>query len=181
MIPLTDQLRQLPVFQAVSASALSELVAQCDVLNFKTRQQVLTQGGDADVAYLVVDGMLEVSVQTERTWHHIAEIHPGDIVGESALYVRGVPRNATVFAHIDTCCVVLRPSSLNALHGNEAVVALEVSLIAALSRRIRKTNIEIQSAWKEGPPDETTQPGMSPKQDSIASRLRSLFRGRSKS
>jgi len=181
MDPLTRQLCQFPIFQGVSTAALRELVATCDVLQFQTRDQVLSQGGASDVAYLVVDGMLEVSVQTERTWHHIAEIHPGDVVGESALYVYGVSRNATVFAHRDTHCLVLRPANLRQLTNNEAVVALEVSLIASLSRRIRKTNVEIQSAWKEQAPAAGSKSTEEMAPTTIAARLRRLFRGRNPS
>jgi CRP-like cAMP-binding protein len=176
---LSDYLRRLPAFREVTPSALAAVVDVCDLVQFKTRDTVLDQGGDSDVAYLVVTGMLEVSVQTEHSWHHIAEVHPGDVVGESALFVRGVPRNATVFAHKDSQCLVLRPSVLERMVTNEAIVALEVDLIGTLSRRIKKTNLEIQSAWSgQLPAEPSVESDGKSGSTSIASRLRSVFRGR---
>jgi CRP-like cAMP-binding protein len=179
MPSLIEQLQSLATFQGIAATPLMEFVDRCQVVDFSTRDRVLSQGGDPDVAYLVIDGMLEVSVQTQRTWHHVAEVHPGDIVGESALFVSGIPRNATVFAHKDSRCLVIHKDILGQLAENPAVVALEVGLIATLSRRIRKTNLEIQAVWREEPIATSAEnPQKSEQTISVAGRLRRLFQSR---
>lgn len=140
---------------------------------------MLSQGTATDVAYLVVQGMLEVSVDTRRTSHHIATIGPGELVGESALFLRGVHRNATVLAHKRSYCLELTPTALRALSGNPAVVALELALIGALSRRIRKTNLEIQGAWKQTHTDQSAEPAPTDRGPrTFAGRLKNLFNGR---
>jgi len=176
---LTDALCALPCFRKVPRSAVAGLAATCPVRAFDTRDEVLSQGAGTDAAYLVIQGMLEVSVETRRTWHHIATIGPGELVGESALFIRGVQRNATVMAHKPSYCLELTPSALSTLAGNPALAALELSLVAALSRRIRKTNLEIQGAWKQTHPDdfkENIQSDEGPK--TFAGRLKNMFTGR---
>jgi CRP-like cAMP-binding protein len=176
---LIAALAALPCLRKVPTQAVAALASVCPVREFQTRDTVLVQGTDTDVAYLLIDGMLEVSVQTQRTCHHITAIQPGEIVGESALFIAGVNRNATVLAHKPSRCLELRSESLSRLSGNPAIVALEMSLVAALSRRIRKTNLEIQSAWKETHPEESRQDasaGDEPR--TFAGRLRTMFAGR---
>jgi len=176
---LIKALSALPCFRKVHPSAVAALAEVCPVRVFETGEAVLAQGEDTDVAYLLVDGMLEVSVQTQRTWHHISAIRPGEMVGESALFIHGVQRNATVLAHTQSQCLELRPDALARLSGNVALVALELSLVATLSRRIRKTNLEIQAAWSKAHPEPTDE--ALPATDgtrTFAGRLRSVFAGR---
>ena len=63
--------------------------------------------------------------------------------------------------------------------GNRAVMALELYLVAALSRRIRNTNLEIQGAWKQTHPEDFTEkfkPDEGPR--TFAGRLKDIFSGR---
>jgi CRP-like cAMP-binding protein len=176
---LTDALCALPCFRKVPREAVAGLAACCPIRAFDTAEVVLSQGAATDVAYLVVQGMLEVSVQTRRTRHHIATIAPGELVGESALFLRGVHRNATVMAHKPSYCLELTPSALKTLSGNPAMAALELSLIGALSRRIRKTNLEIQGAWKQTHGDQPADQASTKKgQRTFAGRLKNMFTGR---
>lgn len=174
-----DALCALPCFRDVPRTAVSALAEACTIRDFSTRDEVMAQGTATDAAYLVVDGMLEVSVQARRSHHHIATISPGEVVGESALFILGVHRNATVLAHKPTRCLEIRPATLRTLAGNRAVMALELYLVAALSRRIRNTNLEIQGAWKQTHPDDFTEeikPDEGP--STFAGRLKAIFSGR---
>jgi len=176
---LTDALCALPCFRNVTREAVAALATSCPIRAFDTRDEVLSQGANTDTAYLVINGMLEVSVETRRTWHHIATIAPGEIVGESALFIRGVHRNATVMAHKPSVCLELNLESLSKLSGNPALVALELSLVVSLSRRIRKTNLAIQAAWKQTHPEDFKEeivPDHGP--NTFAARLKKLFTGR---
>ena len=64
--------------------------------------------------------------------------------------------------------------------GNAALVALEFALIVSLSRRIRKTNLAIQSAWKQTHADDYADEALDvdegPK--TFAGRLKAMFTGR---
>ncbi len=174
---LIQALSSLPCFRNVPESALRALADVCPVRSFETRDTVLDQGSTAGAAYLIVTGMLEVSVETRRTWHHIATLQPGEIAGESALFIHDVPRNATVLAHKPSQCLELTPQTMKRLAGNPAVTALELSLIAALSRRIRRTNLEIQAAWKETQPNTAQEDAAEPR-GTFAGKLRTMFKGR---
>jgi len=193
-LPFVDLLSQLHCFRSVPRNALSALAEVCEVRTYEIRDAVLTQGSSTDIALLLVEGMLEVSVQARQTWHHIATIQPGEVVGESALFMQDISRNATVLAHKPSRCLVLSPDAVTRLAGNPALMALELSIVASLSRRIRKTNLEIQSAWKDThPPTPPTASGKAKTADkgskatetgkpeaprTFAGRLRTMFKGR---
>jgi len=70
---------------------------------------IVSQGQEADSAYLIVDGQVEVS----RNGGPIAELGPGETFGEAAL-VNGGARTATVTAETDVVVRVLTRAALDA-------------------------------------------------------------------
>ena len=146
-------------------------------MDFDTRDIVFGEGSGADEAALLISGVLEVSLRTRRTQHHIAVINAGELVGESALFVNGMARTATVMANQPSRCLMLTPDVLGDLAEIPAVIALERYMVAAISRRIKKTNLEIQSAWadvKRAP--QQSKPKSQPPVSSFGAKLRSLFK-----
>jgi CRP-like cAMP-binding protein len=134
---------------------------------------VFEQGMTADVALLLIEGKLSVEVQSTGQPRPLGQVHPGEIVGEQALFSRGGERSATVRARQPSSCLLLSPEVLEKASTNPAVIALERQLLATLARRIRGTNQQIQKVWKET--SELTPPD---NRKSLATRLRGLFGGR---
>ncbi len=166
-------LSNMSVFRDVPQKALGELCILAPPVNFSVGATVFEQGKTSDVALLLIEGRLEVEVESSGKVRQVGQIRPGEIVGEQALFSRGGERSATVRAGSPSKCLLLSNETMERAHSNPAIVAIERHLLATLARRIRRTNQEIQKVWKEAgdmaPPDGKRR---------FADRLRGLFGGR---
>lgn len=170
-----EKLSRLPLFRNIPADSLSNLLEVCPTTSYRIAARIFEQGSPADQALLLLDGRLEVSVKNGSTHQHVGEIHPGEVVGEQALFVSGGLRNASVFANQPSTALILSPRLFQSGSDDPAIAALERHLIATLSRRIRKTNLEIQKAWKASRVEEAEEVAEAP---TFRARLRSMFGGR---
>jgi CRP-like cAMP-binding protein len=161
------------VFRNVPRRALSELCILAPPVQFPIGAVVFEQGMTADVALLLIEGKLSVEVHGAGQQRSLGQVHPGEIVGEQALFSRGGERSATVRAGQASSCLLLSPEVLEKASTNPAIIAIERQLLATLARRIRGTNQEIQKVWKE-----TSELEPPENRKSLATRLRGLFGAR---
>ncbi len=171
----SELLARLPLFRSVPAASLEALMRAGRLRYLGIGERVLTQGEPATSAILLVSGLLEVSVATEAGQHHVGEVHPGELVGEQGLFVAQGRRNATVMCNRPSRILTLTPDLLIEQRDSLAIVALEQHLIATIARRIRKTNLEIQKAWKAAQQEE--EAAKAPASLSFRQRLRAMLGG----
>ncbi len=122
---------------------------------------VASEGEPADRAFFLVAGRLRASValgadapERDRT---VNEIGAGEVTGESALFMTGGRRTATLTALEPSTVLVLRRELFQPGAPNPALVALESHILAGLARRIERTDAQIVDAWRAaaagaGPP-----------------------------
>jgi len=123
---------------------------------------VLTREGEpADRAFFLVAGRLRASValggdgpDRDRV---VNEIGAGEVTGESALFLTGGRRVATLTALEPSTALVLRRDLFLSGSPNPALVALASHILAGLARRIERTDAQIVEAWRaasegDGPP-----------------------------
>jgi CRP-like cAMP-binding protein len=158
------------VFRDVSSRSIAELNILAPLTQFKMGMTIFKQGAKADVALLLVSGKLGVEVESEGAKRAVGQVHPGEIVGEQALFSRGAVRSATVRAETDSQALIIDWDLLEKAARNEAVVAIERHLLGTLARRIRATNTAIQRLWKE-----TEVPSDPIEKRGFGQRLRALF------
>ena len=107
------------------------------------------EGEPADRAFLLVAGRLGASVALggagDRT---VNEIAAGEVTGESALFLTGGRRVATLTALEPSAALVLRRELFLSGTPNPALVALESHILAGLARRIERTDAQIVEAWR---------------------------------
>ena len=107
------------------------------------------EGEPADRAFFLVAGRLRASVALggapDRTVNAIAA---GEVTGESALFLTGGRRTATLTAVEPTTVLVLRRELFRPGAPNPALVALESQILAGLARRIERTDAQIVEAWR---------------------------------
>jgi len=162
-------------FGSVPPSALEEFVERCEQRQIAAGELVFQQGEQAESGLLLLEGLLEVSVETNKRVRNIGLVHPGEIVGEQGLFIQGAKRNATVQANQLSTALVIELSLLQDLSHNPAVSVLELHLLATLGRRVRSTNQLIQTAWKATPLPEPESSAPSP--TPLSQRILSIFRG----
>lgn len=169
-----DKLSKLYMFKQTPRRSLDELCALAPPVHFPRGHTVFTQGAEADLALLLIDGRLVALVSQGRDEREVGDVRAGEIVGEQGLFVPGGKRSATVKAAEASTCLLLSTDVMDHAFHNPAIVALERYMLGTLARRIRNTNQGIQKAWKEAPlPDDDA-----PKSPSLRDRLASLFGGR---
>ncbi len=93
---LTPQLNQ--IFGPLELEMVQKLEAELEWLTLKSGEDLFRQGDPADAAYIVVNGRLRAVVETPEGGEQVlAEMGPGEMVGEMALFTRS-SRSATVYA-----------------------------------------------------------------------------------
>jgi CRP-like cAMP-binding protein len=86
-----DHLRNTPLFEDLDRAELEMLGRAVTELDLPPGRQLIAEGSRGRDMFVVVSGTLEVT----RDGVHVAEIGPGEFVGEMAL-LTGDERNATV-------------------------------------------------------------------------------------
>jgi CRP-like cAMP-binding protein len=98
---LVEQLSGFPVFAACSPSALRDLADRGTATSVPANWTLVHDQTPGDACYVVLSGNAHVDKNGQR----VAEVGPGDIVGEVALVRHGL-RNANIIS--DTALRVLR-------------------------------------------------------------------------
>ena len=145
---IVSQLSKMMMFENVSRENLEKLVELCPIQTYQTGQTVFSQGTVAENAMILVEGKLRVNLKSQTQTQTVGEIHSGEIFGEQGLFHRHGSRCAHVVASKPSLCLQINPKLMKHSYKNDALVALEIQLIAAMARRIRRTNLEIQKSWK---------------------------------
>ncbi len=126
-------LGELALFHNLSDKELIELAHHVDEVSVAEGTALTTQGESGDAFYYLVEGEAEVS----RDGTVIADLGPGDVVGEMAL-LDGEPRSATVAMTTDgTVLTMPRREFLGVL---DEIPSIAHKLLATLSMRLREAN-----------------------------------------
>jgi CRP-like cAMP-binding protein len=128
-----DILRGLPLFSRLSQRQLSA-IANCADLSARREGAVLAkQDAQGLEAIIIVDGKARVEVDGKA----IAELGPGDVVGEMSV-IDGKPRSATVIAATAVSLLILHRRDFVSLL--ETVPGLQRKLLVTLCERVRQAD-----------------------------------------
>lgn len=105
---LSNLLRHSPILAGIDASKRESLVARLQTRVFEPGDVIVQQGEPSDGAFLIASGQVQVS-STDGDGDRvvIADLGPGDVVGEISLLLRR-PANADVLATHPTVTLALR-------------------------------------------------------------------------
>lgn len=126
-----DHLSAVPLFRGMSNKELREIAKATVELDLDNNREFVTQGDVGREAFIIVEGTAEV-VRNGKT---IAELGPGDCVGELALLDHG-PRTASVVAAGKVKVLALGPREFAGLL--DEVPTLSVKLLETLASRVRE-------------------------------------------
>jgi len=94
--------QRLPLFRDLSRKTLNELTEELSWFSLPAGEPLFHQGAKGDALFVLVSGMLSVSVDDNRgEGRRVGYVHAGETVGELAL-MSGEPRSATVRALRDS-------------------------------------------------------------------------------
>jgi phosphoserine phosphatase RsbU/P len=125
------------VLGELSPSTVGRLLQEGQTVEIPPQAVLVQQGDFSSCAYLILDGELEVQVETAYGSVSVARVSRGTLVGEIGVFT-GLPRNATVRA----CSAVhaLRFDSTNLLDAANDEPAMLRSIIGRLGNQIARFN-----------------------------------------
>lgn len=145
-----EALFRLGPFRGVPSAAVRELLTVTSLVSFPADRVLFLQGDPlSEDAWLLVTGRLSVLVASGDKQRVMADVWPGEIVGEAALYARGRARSATVVTVGPSVVLRIPRSALLASDDQPALIALELHLLETMARRLRTTNVVLQRVVTE--------------------------------
>ena len=148
-----ERLQAMPVFGAVSARALEDLLTPLRLREVAAGRYFFRQGDDACSMYVLEAGQVEVRKRWLDHDYRLRTLGPGDVFGEMAL-MDPSPRNASVLAATDCSAIEVSPDDLLRLfeHDPEQFALIQMNLGREVCRRLRATDEQLfRATLGDGP------------------------------
>jgi CRP/FNR family cyclic AMP-dependent transcriptional regulator len=137
------ELGRLELFRGLSSAELTRVNELLGKTKFPTGAMILTASQPGEIAYVVLDGTLKVSVlQSNGRELTLALLGPGEIVGELALADRAA-RSADVVALEPATLVWIDRNTFGQLR--REIPLITENLLKLLARRLRLANAQLQA------------------------------------
>ena len=133
-----DIVRRSPLFAALDDEAAGALMESMTASHLERGDILFREGDRGDRLYVIGEGKIKLGrTSVDGRENLLAVLGPGEMFGELSLFDPGA-RTATATAVAETQLIALGHDDLNTfLSGRPAVAA---TLLAALARRLRRTN-----------------------------------------
>jgi CRP/FNR family transcriptional regulator len=133
-----DVVRKAPLFAALDDEAAGALMESMTASHLERGDILFREGDQGDRLYVIGEGKIKLGrTSVDGRENLLAILGPGEMFGELSLFDPGA-RTATATAVAETQLIALGHDDLNSfLSGRPAVAA---NLLAALARRLRRTN-----------------------------------------
>ena len=129
--------RTNPVLARLAPATVTNLIQAGETVELRPGEILIRQGDRSDCAYLVLEGELEIRVDTSYGEVPLAHVSPGSLIGEIGVFA-DLPRTATVRAQ-DAACV-LRLDRADLLQATDTDPELSRSIIGRLGGQIANFN-----------------------------------------
>ena len=133
-----DVVRKAPLFAALDDEATAALVGSMTPSRLERGDVLFREGDQGNRLYVIGEGKIKLGLTSvDGRENLLAVLGPGEMFGELSLFDPG-PRTATATAVAETQLIELGHDDLSSfLSGRPAVAS---SMLAALARRLRRTN-----------------------------------------
>jgi CRP-like cAMP-binding protein len=128
-------LRKIPAFAGCSERELAETARHVDEWSVGVGATLTKEGAIGHEAFIIVEGRADVVIHGET----VAELGPGDFVGEMAMLDHR-PRSATVVAKTPMALLLIGPEAFDDFTSQRVVARL---LNRALSDRLRQADAKV--------------------------------------
>ncbi len=119
---LTDFLREVPLFSALSDDHLAHLSMMVAEIGLAEGEVLFNEGEPGDKMYIIKEGQIEILKHSPDGDRVIATREPGSVIGEMSLLDQS-PRVATVRAGVPTTLLAIEQAAFDALLDNIPSVA----------------------------------------------------------
>ena len=141
-----ELLRRLPMFAEIEPARLKLLAFMSERVGFDPGKQLMRQGDPPDAAYLIIDGQVDIVLETSAGQFTVATLGANDIVGDMGI-LSNAPRAATVRAKDRV--IALRISKEPFMRMVREFPNMAVSIMQELAQRLEATNRQLSGALAE--------------------------------
>lgn len=131
------------LFRSVDPAQLQLISMMADLRNFDDGENIITQGEEAEAAFVVLDGQTEVIIELDGKEQVVAEIGQNDVIGEMGV-LNDHRRSATVRAKGPVRVLRIAQSDMLDLVRQFPNLALE--MLRVLSNRLNETTRKLIDA-----------------------------------
>ncbi|MEJ8572427.1 cyclic nucleotide-binding domain-containing protein [Microbaculum marinum] len=136
-----ETLRTIPMFRTIDPGKLRLLAFISERSMFRAGEVLCKQGEPGDSAFIILDGVGEVLVDSGGgEQRKVAEIKKNDVVGEMSLLC-DTPRTATVAAATDVTALTISKDNFFRILQEFPEVSLEIMRV--LARRLERTTRDL--------------------------------------
>lgn len=130
-----ELLRHIPMFANIEPSKLKLLAFTSERLTFRAGQDLCVQGEMGDAAFIIIEGLADVLIDTPTGVTSVTTVGKNEVVGEIAILC-DVPRTATVRALEDVVALRISKELFFRLVREFPTMAVEImrELAASLAR-----------------------------------------------
>jgi small-conductance mechanosensitive channel/CRP-like cAMP-binding protein len=133
----------IDLFQDFSKDILESISNSFLIKQLEAKEVLIKQGDDGESLFILVEGLLDVSLQVEEENRHLTMLRPGAFLGEMAL-LTGEKRSANVTTAAPSLVVELTKDSIMSLATTNPEV-LEKMTSAVAKRRLKNKEMELLS------------------------------------
>jgi CRP-like cAMP-binding protein len=138
-----EVLRNIPLFAKIEPAKLKLLAFTSERLEYRSGDELFHQGDFGDSAFIILDGEVDILVDTTRGPVNVATLGKNQIIGEIALLC-DVPRTATVVAHSDL--ETLRVSKDGFFHLVSHFPQVGIEVMSELASKLNRTTQALTDA-----------------------------------
>lgn len=142
-----ELLRRIPLFAEIEPAKLKLLVFTSERISYAPGQYLFRQGDMGDAAYIVIDGQVEVMIDSPTGPRPVAHLGRNEVVGEVAV-LGDVPRTASVRA--ETSVVALRIAKEGFLGLLRDFPQMAVCMMRVVAQRLENTTAQLRNAMTGG-------------------------------
>lgn len=142
----TDLLRKIPMFAKMETSKLKLLAFASEMVSFEDGDVVICAGDNADVAYVIMEGAVDVLTDTANGPVVTVTIAENQLIGELGL-LNNTPRIATLVANGELKAMKITDEMFFRMLRENPEVALDV--IRMLSDKLSKSHAQVESLQKQ--------------------------------
>ena len=135
--PYLRLLREHQAFGALPEQDLKTLIVHSDLIEFAEGELLLRQGAPSDSVLLIVQGEVDVCVETSQGQVQLGRMSSGALVGEVGVFA-DLPRTASIRAHTPTQALKIDRDDVLRVGGEN--LAFLRAVLAQLGERIATFN-----------------------------------------
>lgn len=125
LVQETDLLRKIPMFAKLDASKLKLLAFTSELVNYQDGDVLFHFGDGADSAYVIMQGAVDITVETNTGFIVASTLQQDQLFGEMAL-LNNAPRNATLKAKGELLVMKISADMFLQLLSENSEMALDV-------------------------------------------------------